>query len=160
MARDINQVIITGRLGADPEIRNTGAGKPVASFRVASSESWTKDGEKKEKTEWINVTVFREATARFVEHYVKKGDKVLVRGKFSTRMYEKDGVKHYPSEVVITDFDGDVLAFGSGGEGGRSRPDSPDDYGTTKSSPSSRPSSGAPAGGTNSGMDNDDSIPF
>lgn len=151
MARDINQVIITGRLGADPEIRNTGAGKPVASFRVASSESWTKDGEKKEKTEWVNVTVFREAMARFVEHYVKKGDRVLVRGAFRTRMYEKDGVKHYPTEVVISDFDGDVMAFGSSGDGARPKADSPDDYGTNSSRPAK--GQGAPA-------NSDDDIPF
>lgn len=155
MARDINQVIITGRLGADPELRNSGSGKTIASIRVAASETWTdkNSNEKKERTEWVSVTVFRESTVRFLEHYVKKGDRVLVRGSYRTRMYEKDGVKHYPTEVVISDFDGDVLAFNNTGEGG-GRPSSPDEYGSTRTRPESSGTSGAGTGGM------DDDIPF
>lgn len=155
MAGDLNRASLIGRLGKDPEIRNTGAGKPVASFSIATSDKWkSKDGDEKEQTEWHRIVCFREATSRFVEHYVKKGDQVYVEGQIKTRKYEKDGVTHYNTEIVIADFNGDIRKLGSAGDGG-GRP-APDEgsYGSTSTRPGKSPSSGAPAGGI------EDDIPF
>jgi single-strand DNA-binding protein len=155
MAGDLNRASLIGRLGRDPEIRNTGAGKPVASFSIATSEKWKdkNSGDEKEQTEWHRIACFREATSRFIEHYVKKGDQVYVEGQIKTRKYEKDGVTHYNTEIVITDFNGEVRKLGSSGDGG-ARP-APDEgaYGTH----SSRPSKGG--GAVPASMD-EDSIPF
>ena len=156
MAGDLNRGQVIGRLGKDPEIRNTGAGKPVASFSVATSDKWKdkNSGEEKEVTEWHRIVCFRESTARFLEHYVKKGDQVYVEGQIKTRKYEKDGVTHYNTEIVITDFNGEVRKLGSAGEGSSSRDES--SYGTTRTRPAK---AGAPAGGHSAGSFDDD-IPF
>jgi len=155
MAGDLNRASLIGRLGKDPEVRNTGAGKPVASFSIAMSDKWKdKNGDEKEQTEWHRIVCFREATSRFLEHYVKKGDQVYVEGQIKTRKYEKDGVTHYNTEIVITDFNGEVRKLGSAGEGGRAAP-AEDSYGST----STRPGKSAPSGGSAGSFD-DDSIPF
>ena len=78
MAGSVNKVILVGNLGADPEIRSTNAGKPIANLSVATSESW-KDrntGERREKTEWHRVVIFNEGLTRIAEQYLKKGSKV------------------------------------------------------------------------------------
>ena len=153
MAGDLNRGTLIGRLGKDPEIRNTGAGKPVASFSIATSDKW-KDkngGEEKEVTEWHRIVCFRESTSRFLEHYVKKGDQVYVEGQIKTRKYEKDGVTHYNTEIVITDFNGEVRKLGSAGEGAAARDES--SYGKTTTRPAKGAAS-APA------SDMNDDIPF
>lgn len=102
----VNRVILIGNLGKDPEIRQTNDGKSIANFSVALSESW-KDkstGEKKERTEWVNVVVFG-ATANFVANYVKKGSKVYVEGSLQTRKWtDKEGNDRYTTEVVLQGF--------------------------------------------------------
>lgn len=151
MAGNMNVAMISGRLGRDPEIRNSGAGKPIANFSVASGEWWTKDGEKKERTEWFTVVCFNEVTSRYIEHNVKKGDYVRVMGRIRTREWEKDGVKRYSTEIVIEQFFGEVEKVG-GGTGNRPpAADSEDAYGRT----SSRPAKGS----TQTRMEDDD-IPF
>lgn len=97
----VNKVIIVGRLGKDPEIRHLESGVAVASFSVATSETY-KDrttGEKKEITEWHNVVLWR-GLAEVAEKYLNKGDMVYVEGKLRTRSWEKDGVTRYTTEIV------------------------------------------------------------
>ncbi len=96
----VNKWIGIGRLGGDVEMRYSPDGKAVASFSVATSEKWTKDGEKQEKTTWHNITVFGKL-AEICGQYLKKGDQVYLEGRIQNRSYEKDGVTKYISEIVV-----------------------------------------------------------
>jgi single-strand DNA-binding protein len=102
----VNKAIVVGFVGKDPEIRRTAAGVPIASFSVATSESWRDKatGERKEHTDWHNVVVFNEGLAKIVEQYVKKGSRIYVEGAMKTRKWEKDGVTRYVTEVVLGAF--------------------------------------------------------
>jgi len=97
----VNKVIILGRLGKDPEVRHLENGTPVASFSVATSESYKdkNSGEKVEKTEWHNIVLWR-GLAEVAEKYLHKGDQVYIEGKLQTRTWEKDGVTRYSTEIV------------------------------------------------------------
>lgn len=153
MAGSVSKTILVGNLGKDPEIRNSGAGKPIASFSIATSESW-KDktsGERKEHTDWHNIVVFDETLVRFAEHHLKKGMKVYVEGQNKTRKWtDKQGVERYSTDVVIQGFNGRLESLEKL-ESDRAPPPDEGAYGSERT----RPSSGAPAGG---GMDDD--IPF
>jgi single-strand DNA-binding protein len=135
MAGSVNKVILIGNLGADPEIRSLNSGGIVASFRVATSESWRdkNSGERKEKTEWHQVVVFNENLAKIAEQYLKKGMKVYVEGKMQTRKWQdQSGADRYTTEVVLQQFRGELQMLEKSGN----RPpaaDSPDDYGTQRS---------------------------
>jgi len=100
---DLNQCQFIGRLGKDPEMRYTTAGKTVASFSIACGEKW-KDkntGEQQEKTEWVNCTAFGKL-AEIIEKYLKKGSQVYVSGKFTTDKYtDKQGIEKYSTKVII-----------------------------------------------------------
>lgn len=127
MARDMNKWIGVGRLGADPEVRKTRDGDPIANIRIAVGNSWKdRDGNKKESTEWVPVVVFGHA-ADYVDRYVKKGDKVLVEGQFKTREWEdRDGNKRYTSEIVVDDFNGSISTMAQAGGGSSDRSDDRD----------------------------------
>ena len=94
MAGSVNKVILVGNLGKDPEIRSFQNGGKVASFSIATSESW-KDkttGEKKEKTEWHRISVMNEKLVEIIERYVKKGSKLYIEGQLETRKWtDKEG---------------------------------------------------------------------
>jgi single-strand DNA-binding protein len=97
----VNKVILVGRLGKDPEVRNLENGATVANFTLATSESY-KDrttGEKKEVTEWHNIVLWR-SLAEISQKYLHKGDMVYIEGKLRTRSWEKEGVTRYTTEVV------------------------------------------------------------
>jgi single-strand DNA-binding protein len=97
----VNKVILIGRLGKEPEVRNLDNGAVVANFSIATSESY-KDrttGEKKEVTEWHNIVLWR-GLAEIAQKYLRKGDMVYIEGKLRTRSWEKDGVTRYTTEVV------------------------------------------------------------
>lgn len=97
----VNKVILVGRLGKDPEVRNLESGVSVANFTIATSESY-KDrttGEKKEITEWHNIVLWR-GLAEIAQRYLHKGDMVYIEGKLRTRSWEKEGVTRYITEVV------------------------------------------------------------
>ncbi|MDH5738442.1 MAG: single-stranded DNA-binding protein [Gammaproteobacteria bacterium] len=101
MARGINKVILVGNLGQDPETRYLADGNAVTNVSVATSQSW-KDrdsGEQKERTEWHRVVFFRRL-AEIAGEYLKKGSKIYVEGSLRTRQWEKDGQKHYTTEIV------------------------------------------------------------
>ncbi len=103
----VNKVILVGNLGADPEVRRTQDGRPIANLRVATSQSWTdkRSGEKVEKTEWHRVVIFNEGLAGVAEKYLKKGSKVYIEGALQTRKWtDKDGVDRYSTEVVMQGF--------------------------------------------------------
>ncbi len=97
----VNKVILVGRLGKDPEVRNLENGASVANFTLATSESY-KDkttGEKKEITEWHNIVLWR-GLAEIASKYLHKGDMIYVEGKLRTRSWEKEGVTRYTTEIV------------------------------------------------------------
>lgn len=103
----VNKVILVGNLGADPEIRHTNDGRPIANLRLATSESWRdkNTGERREKTEWHRVVIFNEGLAKIAEQYLRKGSKVYVEGSLQTRKWEdQSGQERYTTEVVLQGF--------------------------------------------------------
>ena len=104
MARGINKVILVGNLGRDPEKRYMPSGGAVTNISIATSKQW-KDrdsGEQKERTEWHRV-VFFNRLAEIAGEYLKRGSKVYVEGELRTRDWEKDGQKHYTTEIVANE---------------------------------------------------------
>lgn len=103
MAGSVNKVILIGRLGADPEIRYTQNGVPVANLRLATNESWTnKDGQKEERTEWHRVVAWSKL-AELSGQYLSKGRQIYVEGRLQTRSWDdKEGNKRYTTEIVAT----------------------------------------------------------
>ena len=100
----VNKVILIGRLGADPEIRYTPSGAEVATFRMATSESWTnKSGEKEERTEWHRIVAWR-GLAKICGEYLSKGKLVYIEGRLRTRSWEdRDGNKRSTTEIEATE---------------------------------------------------------
>ena len=165
MSGSVNKVILIGNLGADPEIRRTQDGRPIANLRIATSENW-KDrntGERRERTEWHRVVIFSEGLASVAERFLRKGAKVYVEGQLQTREWtDQSGQKRYTTEVVIQGFNGTLTMLDGRGQGG-GMGDSMSDYGSGgsdfgRSSPMDR---SQPAGGGRSYSDDmDDEIPF
>jgi single-strand DNA-binding protein len=111
----VNKVILVGNLGRDAEVKVTASGQSVASFSIATTETWTKDGEKKEKTEWHRIVLWgRQADT--LQPYLTKGKQIYVEGRLETRNWEKDGQKHYTTEVKA-----DRIVLLGGGRGGSDR---------------------------------------
>jgi len=121
MAGSVNKVILVGNLGRDPEVRRTGAGDPIVSFSVATSDTWRDKatGERKERTEWHNIVIFNENLGKIAEQYCKKGTKVYLEGQLQTREYtDRDGNQRKATEVVLTRFRGELQLLDSrGGRG-------------------------------------------
>ncbi|MFC7536291.1 single-stranded DNA-binding protein [Sphingomonas sp. GCM10030256] len=121
MAGSVNKVILVGNLGKDPESRTFGNGGKVVSFSVATSENW-KDrtsGERKEKTEWHNVSIFSEGLARVAEQYLRKGSKVYLEGQLETRKWQdQSGNDRYSTDVVLRNFNSSMVLLDGRGEGG------------------------------------------
>ena len=118
MAGSLNKVLLIGRLGADPEIKEMVNGKSVARLSLATSQSW-KDkntGEKKEKTEWHRIVVFNGGLVNVVKQYLKKGAQIYVEGQISTRKWkdESTGQDKYSTEVVIQGYNSSLTMLGSG----------------------------------------------
>lgn len=182
MAGSVNKVILVGNLGRDPEVRTLPSGDRVVSFSVAPTESWRdrNTGERRDRTEWHNVSIFNENLGKIAEQYCRKGSKVYLEGQLQTREYQdKDGVQRRATDVVLQRFRGELAlldsrggrgegdyegggggygassgGYGSGGGGGSS-------FG--RSSPMERPSgerAPAPAGGGRLSDQLDDDIPF
>lgn len=100
----INKVILVGHLGKDPEIRHLEGGVAVASFPLATSETYNKDGRKVEQTEWHNIVMWR-GLADVAAKYLQKGKLVYIEGKIRTRSFEdKEGIKKYTTEIVAENF--------------------------------------------------------
>ena len=121
MAGSLNKVLLIGRLGSDPEIKQMVNGKNVARFSLATSNTW-KDkntGEKKEKTEWHRVVVFNEGLVNVVQQYLKKGAQVYIEGQLSTRKWkdEQSGQDKYSTEIIIQGYNSSLTMLGGGGRG-------------------------------------------
>jgi single-strand DNA-binding protein len=165
MAGSVNKVILIGNLGADPEIRHTQDGRPIANLSIATSESWRdkSTGERKEKTEWHRVVIFSEGLAKIVEQYLKKGSKVYIEGQLQTRKWQdQSGQDKYTTEVVLSGFNGTLTMLDSrNSEGGGGGGDFGGGYDSGQSSggQSSGGGGGGFSGGGGSG-DMDDEIPF
>jgi single-strand DNA-binding protein len=162
MAGSVNKVILIGNLGADPEIRRTQDGRPIANLRVATSESWRdkNTGERKEKTEWHRVVIFNEGLCKIAEQYLKKGSKVYLEGALQTRKWQdKDGQDKYSTEVVLQGFNSQLTMLDGrgGGGGGAEAGEGGGDFGSPGPTASRRPAVAA-AGGRRDDMD--DEIPF
>lgn len=143
----LNKVMLIGRLGKDPEVRNLENGVAVANFTMATSESY-KDrttGEKKEVTEWHNIVLWR-GLAEITQKYLHKGDLVYIEGKLRTRSWEKEGVTRYTTEIVA---DNMTMLGSRGGNSGSSS----SDYG-------SRPAEKTPSENFGSSGDTTDDLPF
>lgn len=110
----VNKAIIVGRLGKDPEMTYMPSGDAICNFSVATSDTW-KDkatGEKKEKTEWHNIVVYRKL-AEICGQYLTKGAQVYIEGKIQTRSWEQDGSKRYKTEIIAEE----MKMLGGKGEG-------------------------------------------
>jgi single-strand DNA-binding protein len=163
MAGSVNKVILIGNLGADPEIRRTQDGRPIAKLRLATSESWRDKatGERKEKTEWHNVVIFNEGLCKIAEQYLKKGAKVYLEGALQTRKWQdqQSGQDRYTTEVVLQGFNSQLTMLdraGGGGDFGRDE-SSGGDFGSPGPSAERKPAM-ASAGGKSGDLD--DEIPF
>lgn len=141
----VNKIHILGRVGKPPEVRNLENGATVATFSVATSETW-KDkvsGEKKESTTWHNLVLWR-GLAEIAAKYIHKGDLIYVEGKIQTRPWEKDGITRYTTEIIVSE----LKMLGS-------------KSGTSNARPSDGPKDDTDADGNSPGVSNDDDLlPF
>lgn len=142
----LNQCQFIGNLGADPETRSFQNGGKVCNLRLAVTEKWKNSaGERQEKTEWVSVAIFGEGLAGVAERYLRKGSKVFIQGKLSTRKWQdQSGQDRFSTEIVLQG-PGAVLTMLDSPQGG-----------------GQRQSAGNDGGGWGRGYadDLDDSIPF
>ena len=149
MAGSLNKVLLIGRLGADPEIKQMVNGKSVARLSLATSNTW-KDkntGEKKEKTEWHRVVIFSEGLVNVVQQYLKKGAQIYIEGQLTTRKWkdEQSGQDKYSTEIILQAYNSTLKMLG-----GRSN----NELSSQSSQPTSNESPSSPLN------DLDDEIPF
>jgi single-strand DNA-binding protein len=175
----INKVIILGRLGRDPEVRNFQNGGKVVNLRIATSERYKdREGNQQERTEWHSVAIFNDRLGEVAEKYLRKGSEVYIEGQIETRKWaDKDGQDRYTTEIVLRQYRGELqLVGGRGGGagddagGGYSERSSGGGYGDRPSGGGSRSEGGggssrAPSRGGGGGWDSkktdlDDEIPF
>ncbi len=104
MGRDLNKVMIIGNVGREPEMRYTPSGRPVTSFSVATTRTWTSaEGERHEETEWFNVVAWGNL-AEICKSYLAKSQQVYVEGRLQTRGWEdENGKKHFRTELVANE---------------------------------------------------------
>lgn len=122
MAGSLNKVMLIGNLGSDPEVRSMNSGDEVASFSVATSESW-KDkatGERKDRTQWHKVVIFNSALVNVARNYLHKGSKVFIEGQLETRKWQdkETGREQYTTEVVLRPYRGELTMLDAKGSGG------------------------------------------
>ena len=135
MARGLNKVIIVGNLGRDPETRDLPSGGAVTNVSVATSKSWRdrESGEQKDRTEWHRVVFFNQL-AEIASEYLKRGSKIYLEGELRTREWEREGKKHFTTEIVANEMQmldsrggmeggGGGNFGGSGGQSGRQQDD-------------------------------------
>jgi single-strand DNA-binding protein len=163
MAGSVNKVILIGNLGADPEIRRTQDGRPIANLRVATSESWRDKatGERRERTEWHRVVIFNEGLSRIAEQYLKKGSKVYLEGSLQTRKWQdQQGQDRYSTEVVLQGFNSQLTMLDRAGGGGGSSEmgESGSEFGSPGPTRERAPALASAGGGRRDDMD--DEIPF
>jgi len=152
MARDLNKVMIIGRLGIDPEMRYTSSGSPVTTFRVATGRQWRDgNGETREETEWFSVVAWNKL-AEICNQYLSKGTRVYLEGRLQTRSWEdqQSGQTRYKTEVIVSDM---IILDGREGRGSREG----DEYLPSRDAPRSPRGGGALPPAPDIG---DEDIPF
>jgi len=150
MAGSLNKVLLIGRLGNDPEIKQMQNGKSVARLSVATSESWKdkNSGEKKEKTEWHRVVIFNEGLVNVVQQYLKKGAQIYVEGQLSTNKYtDNNGQEKYSTQIVLQGYNSTLKMLGGSSKG-------------VESSMDQSSSSALPSDEISPPSDLDDEVPF
>ena len=143
----LNKAILIGRLGRDPEVRHMPNGEAVCNFSIATSETWTdQNGQKQERTEWHNITLYRRM-AEVAGQYLKKGSLVYIEGRIQSRKYTgKDGVERTAYEIIGSE----MKMLGGGNDSGQQNAQH------TPPAPPSRQAPAAPA----QPVDDSDGIPF
>lgn len=151
MAGSVNKVILIGNLGRDPEVRAFQSGGRVCNLRIATSESWRDKatGERKDRTEWHQISIYNENLIGVAERFLKKGSKVYIEGQLETRKYEKDGRDVYTTEVVLRPYRGELTLLDGRGEGAGAG--GGDEYGGGADFGSSSPMGGGYGGGSGGG---------
>jgi len=140
----VNKVILVGNLGRDAELRYTPGGAAVATLNLATTEVWNdKGGQRQERTEWHRVVLWGK-TAESLADYLTKGKQIYVEGRLQTRNWEKEGQKHYTTEVKADR----IVLLGGGGRGG------------DRSADRGEGQFGDPLGGKDAAPITDDDIPF
>ncbi len=152
-SRGLNKVMIIGNLGAEPEIRFTAGGSPIANFSIATSETWRdkQSGEQQEKTEWHRVVIFGKL-AEIVQQYVHKGSKIYIEGRLQTNKWQdKSGQDRYTTEIIANEMQ--MLDSRGGGSSASFEP-------AQQASPQAAPAKPAPTSSAPQIDDFDDDIPF
>ncbi|MBA3810644.1 MAG: single-stranded DNA-binding protein [Caulobacteraceae bacterium] len=155
MSGSVNKVILVGNLGRDPEIRTLNSGDRVASFTMATSETWRDrtSGERRERTEWHRVSIFNDNLVKVAENYLRKGSKIYLEGALQTRKYnDASGVEKSATEIVLQKFRGELTMLDGRGDGARGEVDA-GGYGAGPRAGESNPKETFTA-------DLDDEIPF
>ncbi len=121
--RSVNKAILIGNLGKDPELRYTNSGVAVATFSVATNESWKDpEGNLQERTQWHNIVAWKKL-AEICGEYLKKGGKIYLEGRLQYRNYDdKNGVKRYITEIVMDEM---VMLDSKGSSGSSAEPGPP-----------------------------------
>ena len=152
MAGSLNKVLLIGRLGNDPEIKQMSNGKNVARLSVATSETWKdkNSGERKEKTEWHRVVIFNEGLVGVVQQYLKKGSQVYIEGQIQTTKYtDNNGQEKYSTQIILQGYNSTLTMFGSSNSGGKIEDNS-----------MNQDSSSLPSDNNVSSNELDDEVPF
>ena len=152
MAGSLNKVLLIGRLGNDPEIKQMSNGKSVARLSVATSETWKdkNSGERKEKTEWHRVVIFNEGLVGVVQQYLKKGSQVYIEGQIQTTKYtDNNGQEKYSTQIILQGYNSTLTMLSSSNSGGKIEDNS-----------MNQDSSSLPSDNNVSSNELDDEVPF
>jgi single-strand DNA-binding protein len=155
MAGSLNKVLLIGRLGNDPEIKQMSNGKSVARLSVATSETWKdkNSGERKEKTEWHRVIIFNEGLVNVVQQYLKKGAQIYIEGQIQTTKYtDNNGQEKYSTQIVLQGYNSTLTMLGGGSGSGSSN--------RVEDSSMNQDQSSLPSDNQISSNDLDDEVPF
>ena len=155
MAASLNKVLLIGRLGNDPEIKQMSNGKSVARLSVATSETWKdkSSGERKEKTEWHRVVIFNEGLVNVVQQYLKKGAQIYIEGQIQTTKYtDNNGQEKYSTQIVLQGYNSTLTMLGGGSGSGSSN--------RVEESSMNQDQSSLPSDNQISSNDLDDEVPF
>ena len=152
MAGSLNKVLLIGRLGNDPEIKQMTNGKSVARLSVATSETWKdkNSGERKEKTEWHRVVIFNEGLVGVVQQYLKKGSQVYIEGQIQTTKYtDNNGQEKYSTQIILQGYNSTLTMLGASNASGK-----------IEDSSMNQDSSSLPSDNNVSSKELDDEVPF
>ena len=152
MAGSLNKVLLIGRLGNDPEIKQMTNGKSVARLSVATSENWKdkNSGERKEKTEWHRVVIFNEGLVGVVQQYLKKGSQVYIEGQIQTTKYtDNNGQEKYSTQIILQGYNSTLTMLGASNASSK-----------VEDSSMNQDSSSLPSDNNVSSNELDDEVPF